>query len=76
MLTTRKADMAIAFGGLGDAIGYSTADELAAKIDFYLSHERERFNISQELSDIIRRDHSAVALFARTLPQALERVGR
>ena len=69
LLTTRKTDIATAFGkGLADAISYSNADELAVKVDRYLSHESERRDIAREMRDIIRRDHTAAALFARTLP--------
>jgi hypothetical protein len=71
MLTTRKADMKAAFGDLADLIGYSTPGELNAKIDYYASHESERRQVTREMQEIIRRDHTAAALFARTVPAAL-----
>jgi hypothetical protein len=75
LLTTRKTDIATAFGdGLSDAISYSNAGDLAAKIELYLSHESERRDIARELRDVIQRDHTAAALFARTLPEAIERL--
>ncbi len=77
LLTTRKEDIAAAFGrGLADAISYSSADELAAKIDHYLGHESERRDIAREFRNIIQRDHTAVALFSRTLPAAIEQLRR
>ena len=75
LLTTRKKDIAGTFGDeLSDAISYSNAGELAAKIDHYLGHENERRNVAREIRDIIRREHTAAALFARTLPDAIERI--
>jgi Glycosyl transferases group 1 len=74
LLTTRKKDINRTFKGLGDAIGYSSAGELAAKIDHFLSHEKERRSIMREMQDIIGRDHTAAALFARTVPAAIDRI--
>jgi hypothetical protein len=74
LLTTRKRDILTAFGGLADAIGYSSADELAAKIDHYLTRDSERRSVTREMQEIIRRDYTAAALFERTLPSAVERV--
>jgi spore maturation protein CgeB len=74
MLTTRKADIIRSFGDLADAISYSKADELAEKVDYYLSHDLERRDVTREMQEIIRRDHTAAALYRRTLPQALERL--
>jgi hypothetical protein len=74
MLTTRKKDMSAAFGDLSDAIGYSNAAELGAKIDYFLTHESERRRVTRDMQEIIRRDHTAAALFARTLPEAIDRL--
>lgn len=75
LLTTRKQDIATAFGSrLADAIGYASADELAGKIERYLSQDSERRSITHEMQAIIRRDHTAAALFARTLPGAIDRL--
>ena len=75
LLTNRKADITATFGStLADAIVYSTADELTAKLDHYLSREGERRDVTHAIQEIIRRDHTATALFARTLPAALERL--
>jgi spore maturation protein CgeB len=72
LLTTRKRDIATAFGGLADAIGYSSADELTAKIDYYLTHDSERRSVTRDMQEIIRHNYTASALFARTLPVAVE----
>jgi hypothetical protein len=74
LLTTRKKDINRAFGDLGDAISYSSAGELAAKIDHFLGHETERRSIMREMQEIIGRDHTAATLFARTVPAAIERI--
>jgi len=74
LLTTRKKDVNGAFGDLGDAIGYSSAGELEAKIDHFLGHETERRSIMREVQEIIGRDHTAAALFARTVPAAIDRI--
>jgi hypothetical protein len=73
-LTTRRADLKRAFGDLGEAIGFSNAGELAAKIDHYLTRRRERRSVTREMQEIIRRDHTVAALFSRTLPMALDRL--
>jgi hypothetical protein len=74
MLTTRKDNMFTVFGDLADTISYSNAAELGAKIDYFLAHESERRSVTREMQEIIRRDHTATALFARTLPGALDRL--
>jgi glycosyl transferase family 1 len=74
LLTTRKKDINRTFGDLGDTISYSSPGELAAKIEHFLSHETERRSIMREMQEIIRRDHTAAALFARTVPAAIDRI--
>ena len=71
MLTTRKADMKAAFGGLADLIGYSNSGGAQFKNRSYASHDSERRQVTREMQEIIRRDHIAAALFARTVPAAL-----
>jgi len=74
-LTTRRADIKRTFGDLGETIGFSNAAELAAKIDNYLANGRERRKVSREIRKIIQRNHTAAALFTRSLPGALARLG-
>jgi hypothetical protein len=74
VLTNRKADLIRALGPAANEIVYDDADELARKLDYFLTNERERAELTQELGAIVRREFSAEALFARTLPPALERL--
>jgi hypothetical protein len=74
MLTTRTKDMHAAFGSLADAFGYSSAEELATKVEYYLTYDAQRRDVTRQMQEIIRRDHTAKALFARTVPEALERL--
>ena len=74
VLTTRKADMTMVLGSLVDAIGFSSAEELAAKLDKYLTDDRQRIQVAQEIRELVRRHWSTSAVFARTVPLALEYV--
>jgi spore maturation protein CgeB len=73
-LTNRKPDIARALGPLADEITYDSADEFAGKVDFFLGHHQRRLEVAREIGAMVRRKYSAEALFARTLPQALERL--
>jgi hypothetical protein len=56
MLIDRKRDFIHAFGEAGEAVSYSSADELGAKVDQFLSNPKYR----REVGDAIReriRDH-------------------
>jgi MoaA/NifB/PqqE/SkfB family radical SAM enzyme len=74
VLTNHKSDISRAFGPLADEICCDSADELAGKLEFFLGHERRRLEVSREIGAIVRREYSGEALFARTLPMALERL--
>ncbi|SEC60069.1 Glycosyl transferases group 1 [Rhizobiales bacterium GAS191] len=74
MLTTRKPDMAAALGPVVDAIGFSNAEELSRKVDYYLTHDRQRLEIAREIKEIVRRNFTTSELFARTVPMALDRI--
>ena len=74
VLTDRKKDIGRALGSLADEICCDSPDEFAGKLDFFLTHERRRREVSREIGAIARAKYSAEALFARTVPQALERL--
>jgi len=74
MLTTRKVDIASSLGDLADAIGFSTGNELATKVEYYLSSDRERGELANQIATLVRRNYSSRAMFARTVPLALERI--
>jgi hypothetical protein len=74
MLTTRRADIARPLGNLADAITFAGADELVGKVEHYLSSNRARTDLANEIAAVVRGKYSILALFARTVPLALERI--
>jgi hypothetical protein len=76
MLTTRKRDIAASLGGMADTIGYSSGDEVAAKLERYLGSDGERREISGAIATLVRREYSTRAGFARTVPLALARIDK
>jgi hypothetical protein len=75
-LTNRKSDLTRAFGKLADQISYDAGDELAAKVDFFLTHDGQRRELADDIAEIVRQNYSVDALFARTVPLALDRLRR
>ena len=76
MLTTPTADMRVALGRLVDAIAFSNAEELAARVDHYLGHERERRDVTRQIQAIVRRRFTTAALYGRTIPIAVDHLRR
>jgi spore maturation protein CgeB len=75
MLTSGQGDISTAIGhDLAGIIGFSGSDELSAKVDHFLAHDRERAEIGREIRSIIRREHTASALLSRTIPEAIEQI--
>jgi hypothetical protein len=72
MLTSRKADLTAALGSLADAISFSTAAELAAKVDHFLTARHERRELADHIKEAVRDHFTASSLFARTVPALLE----
>jgi hypothetical protein len=72
MLTSRCGDLAKAIGELADLIAFSSAEELRAKVDWYLGRPHERREIAREIREIVRRDYMAESLLTRTIPIALD----
>lgn len=70
VLFSRKRDFVATFGDAGEAVSYSSADELAAKIDLYLTKPALR----REIGDAIRANlfarHTLHATLTRVLEQA------
>jgi glycosyl transferase family 1 len=71
-LTNYKADITRALGPLAEEICCNGEDEFATKLDFFLTHERRRHEVAREIAAIVRHKYSSEALFARTLPVALD----
>ena len=74
MLQDWKRDFVDRFGELGEAVSYSTIDELQGKVDHFLSHERNRHAIAAAIADRIRREYSLAHFFERVIDRALQRV--
>jgi hypothetical protein len=72
MLSTRKGDLTTALGNLADPISYSTAEELAAKVDRFLTAPPQRRELAEHIKEAVRDRFTVSSLFARTVPAALE----
>jgi SAM-dependent methyltransferase len=57
VLTDWKSDLS-KMTSVSEEISYKTIDELNQKIDYYLSHERERLEIAAQLSEDVRKNCS------------------
>jgi hypothetical protein len=74
MLTTRKLDIASSLGDVADTIGFSNGNELATKVEHYLNSDRDSRELANQIATLVRRNNSTRALFARTVPLALEHI--
>jgi Glycosyl transferases group 1 len=72
MLLDRKRDFVELFGELGEAVSFSSLDELRAKLDYYLAEEKARLAISEALGARIREHHSLPGLLRRVTDAALD----
>jgi hypothetical protein len=70
MLVDRKPDFVAAFGEAGDAVSYAGNDDLAAKIDRYLSAPRYRREVGDAIRARIAERHSLPDVLTRILEQA------
>ncbi len=73
MLIDRRPDLIAAFGDAGEAISYSSVDELNAKIDYYLTHESARRDLILYFQERMRREHSPEAYVFRMITDLQER---
>jgi hypothetical protein len=70
VLLNRQRDFVETFGDAGEAVSYSTADELAAKIDLYLTRPALRRELGDAIRDSLFARHTLHATLARVLEQA------
>ncbi|HLG44597.1 MAG TPA: glycosyltransferase [Reyranella sp.] len=70
VLLNRKRDFIAAFGDAGEAVSYSSADELAAKIDLHLTKPALRREIGAAIREKLFAHHTLQATLARVLEQA------
>ncbi|HEY4168850.1 MAG TPA: glycosyltransferase [Reyranella sp.] len=70
VLLNRKRDFVDTFGDAGEAVSYSSADELAAKIDLYLTRPALRREIGGAIREKLFARHTLQATLVRILEQA------
>jgi hypothetical protein len=76
VLLNRKRDFVDTFGDAGEAVSYSSADELAAKIDLYLTKPALRREIGDAIREKLFKRHTLHATLARILEQATAEIER
>ncbi len=72
VLVDRKRDFVTAFGEAGAAVSYTDGDDLAAKVDHFLSHPKQRIEVANEMRSQIAAGHTLQQFFARLLCAADE----
>ena len=50
---------------------FSSAEELSAKVNHFLSAPQERRNLTRQIQAVVRERFTASALYASTVPKAL-----
>jgi len=75
-LLNRQHDFVHTFGDAGEAVSYSTADELAGKIDLYLTKPTLRREIGGVIREKLFARHTLRATLARVLEQAEAEIAR
>jgi hypothetical protein len=76
VLLNRRRDFVETFGGEGEAVSYSTVDELAAKIDLYLTKPALRREVGGAIRDRLFARHTLHATLARVLEQAAAEISQ
>lgn len=74
VLLNRKRDFVATFGDEGEAASYASVDELAGKIDLYLTRPALRREIGQAIRDKLFARHTLQATLARVLERATEEI--
>lgn len=72
-LVDRKQDLIDSFGDVGEAVSYRSAEDLAAKVDRYLTNPRERLSLGDAMRAEIRANHSLGTVLRRILQCAAQR---
>ena len=73
MLLDRRPDLIAAFGDAATAVTYTTLDELNTKIDYYLTHEKERTELIGHLKQTIQRDYTTQTWVSRVVDDLMSR---
>ena len=75
-LIDRKRHFVSAFADAGAAVSYTDGNDLAAKIDYFLSHPRQRSELAAEMRAQIADGHTLAQFFAALLAAAHEHFGQ
>jgi hypothetical protein len=71
VLVDRKQDWVDTFGALGEAVSYMDADDLAGKVDLFLSNPRFRHEIADAMREEIGTRHRLDDLLAEVIERAV-----
>lgn len=72
VLVDRKRYFVADFGEAGAAVSYTDGDDLAAKLDYFLGHPKERTELAGEMRAQIKASHGVDHFFVRLLDAAHE----
>jgi len=72
VLLDRKRDFIDSFGELGMAVSYAHGEDLAAKVDRFLTNPRERRELGDAMRAEIRANHTFSRVLGRVLQSAAE----
>jgi Glycosyl transferases group 1 len=72
VLVDRKRDFVTAFGEAGAAVSYTDGEDLATKVDHFLSHPNQRLELAAGMRAQIAAGHTLQQFFARLLCAADE----
>jgi len=70
VLLNRKRDFVATFGDAGEAVSYSSVDELAARIDLYLTRPALRREIGQAIRETLFARHGLQETLTRVIERA------
>jgi hypothetical protein len=70
VLLDRKTDFVAAFGEAGAAVSYTDGDDLAAKVEHFLTYPKQRLELAAEMRAQIAAGHTLRHFFARLLHAA------
>ena len=73
MLVDRRPDLIATFGDAATAVTYTSLDELNAKIEYYLTHEKERTDLIGYFKHTIQRNHTTHSWLSSILGDLISR---
>ena len=67
-----KADFARCFGDIAEHVMYRSLDDLNGKIDYFLTHEQERIELSNHFRTLLIKEHDFYSVCGRALLRVLD----